>query len=99
MDKLAGLSVLLVEDEYLIALDAAEILKHLGVGKVEIAATLDRAAEHAQAGQFDLAVLDVNTSSPSRLPRPWEHAAYPSSSPAVTNCAIALCLASRVACP
>jgi CheY-like chemotaxis protein len=60
MVDIAGLSVLLVEDEYLIALDAAEILKGLGVAKVETVATFDGAEKQAAAGQFDLAVLDVN---------------------------------------
>jgi CheY-like chemotaxis protein len=60
MNELAGLSVLLVEDEYLIALDAAEILKTLGAKEVEIIATFERAERRAADGQFDLAVLDVN---------------------------------------
>lgn len=60
MTDFAGLSVLLVEDEYLIALDAAEILRRLGVKKVETVATFEGAAKQAEDGQFDLAVLDVN---------------------------------------
>ena len=60
MGDIAGLSVLLVEDEYLIALDAAEILKGLGVANVETVATFERAEKHAVDGQFDVAVLDVN---------------------------------------
>lgn len=60
MQDFAGLSVLLVEDEYLIALDAAEILKGLGVGKVETVATFEGAEKRAANGAFDVAVLDVN---------------------------------------
>jgi CheY-like chemotaxis protein len=60
MDDFAGLSVLLVEDEYLVALDAAEMLKGLGVKTVETIATFERAEKRAVDGQFDLAVLDVN---------------------------------------
>jgi CheY-like chemotaxis protein len=60
MNELAGLSVLLVEDEYLIALDASEILKTLGAKEVEIVASFERAQRRAAEGQFDLAVLDVN---------------------------------------
>jgi CheY-like chemotaxis protein len=60
MSKLAGISVLLVEDEYLIALDVEQILKALGVGSVEIAANWERATERAGDGRYDLAVLDVN---------------------------------------
>jgi DNA-binding response OmpR family regulator len=60
MRDLAGLTVLLVEDEYLIALDAQELLKKLGVVIVETVATFERAEKCAAEGQFDLAVLDVN---------------------------------------
>jgi DNA-binding response OmpR family regulator len=60
MSQFNDLSVLLVEDEYLIALDAEQILKDFGVGNVEIAATLDHAAKCAENGKFDVAVLDVN---------------------------------------
>lgn len=54
------ISVLLVEDEYLIALDAEQILRSLGAADVEIAAGWDRAAQRAKEGTYDLAVLDVN---------------------------------------
>jgi CheY-like chemotaxis protein len=60
MNDFAGLSVLLVEDEYLVALDAAEVLKELGVETVEVIATFERAEKRAADGPFDLAVLDVN---------------------------------------
>src|SRR5687767_9451298 len=68
MNRLTGLSVLLVEDEYLIALDAEQILKDLGVGKVEIIATLEAAEQHAKDGKFDLAVLDVNLNGKFSFP-------------------------------
>jgi CheY-like chemotaxis protein len=68
MNPLAGLSVLLVEDEYLIALDAEQILKDLGVGEVEIIATLDAAEKRAKHGTFDLAVLDVNLNGQVSFP-------------------------------
>ena len=68
MNRLAGLSVLLVEDEYLIALDAAQILKDLGVGKVEIIATMEVAEKRAMDGAFDLAVLDVNLNGQFSFP-------------------------------
>lgn len=60
MVKLDGTSVLLLEDEYLIALDAEQILKELGVQQVEIASTLSEAVDRARAGHFDVALLDVN---------------------------------------
>ena len=36
-----GLSVLLVEDEYLSALDASEMLSEMGAGSVRVAKTID----------------------------------------------------------
>lgn len=60
MASLDGLSILLVEDEYLIALDAEQILKDLGAASVEIAPNLARAKKRAEEGAYDLAILDVN---------------------------------------
>jgi CheY-like chemotaxis protein len=60
MSELAGLSVLLLEDEYLIALDAEQSLKEFGVEHVEIASTLREAERLAAGGDFDVALLDVN---------------------------------------
>lgn len=60
MDNLRGLSVLLLEDEYLIALDAEQLLRELGVEKVEIVASYEAAEKRAHEGQFDVAILDVN---------------------------------------
>lgn len=68
MTTLAGLSVLLVEDEYLIALDAEEILKDLGVEQVEVIASWDAAEKRAKDGKFDLAVLDVNINGQLSFP-------------------------------
>jgi CheY-like chemotaxis protein len=55
-----GLSVLLLEDEYLIALDAEDILTSLGVKEIKIVNTLVGAADAAQNGDVDLAILDLN---------------------------------------
>jgi CheY-like chemotaxis protein len=60
MSDLAGFSVLLLEDEYLIALDAEQSLKDFGVEHVEIASTLQEAEKLAAARRFDVALLDVN---------------------------------------
>jgi CheY-like chemotaxis protein len=68
LNDVAGLSVLLVEDEYLIALDAEELLKGLGVKAVETVATFERAQERAEAGEFDIAVLDVNLNGRKSFP-------------------------------
>jgi CheY-like chemotaxis protein len=68
MVDFAGKSVLLVEDEYLIALDAQLILQELGVETVEVAATWDRAVEQAKNGHFDIALLDVNINGQLSFP-------------------------------
>jgi CheY-like chemotaxis protein len=60
MGDLTGTSVLLLEDEFLIALDAEQILTELGAAKVEIASTLTDAERLAENGRFDVAMLDVN---------------------------------------
>jgi CheY-like chemotaxis protein len=60
MENLDGARVLLLEDEFLIALDAEQILKELGARQVETAATLSEAEERVRAGNFDIALLDVN---------------------------------------
>jgi CheY-like chemotaxis protein len=68
MQNFAGLSVLLVEDEYLIALDAEQILKGLGVETVEIVASFKEAEKRAAGGRFDVAVLDVNINGQYSFP-------------------------------
>lgn len=60
MENLDGARVLLLEDEFLIALDAEQILKELGAEQVETAATLSEAEKRAREGNFDIALLDVN---------------------------------------
>lgn len=60
MESLVGARVLLLEDEFLIALDAEQMLMELGARQVETAATLGEAVERARQGNFDIALLDVN---------------------------------------
>lgn len=60
MGNLNDASVLLLEDEYLIALDAEQILRELGVRRIEMTSTLGEAEERVREGRFDLALLDVN---------------------------------------
>jgi DNA-binding response OmpR family regulator len=68
MSLLAGCSVLLVEDEYLIALDAEQMLRDMGVREVEIVSTFENAQNRTQAGTFDVAVLDVNINGQLSFP-------------------------------
>ena len=58
MRSLDGASVLLLEDEFVVALDAEQMLQELGVVRVETAATLSEAEARAREGHFDVAVLD-----------------------------------------
>jgi len=60
MKDVAGLSLLLVEDEYLIALDAEQMLRDLGAAEVEIVGSFEDAVERTKQGRYDIAVLDVN---------------------------------------
>lgn len=54
-----GYRVLLVEDESLVAMLAEDMLLDLGC-EVTTAMRLEQALAHLAAGEFDLAVLDVN---------------------------------------
>jgi CheY-like chemotaxis protein len=65
MSELNGSSVLLLEDEYLIAMDAEQILLALGAAKVAIAGTIAEAEQLAKAERYDLAMLDVNINGES----------------------------------
>ncbi len=58
MDK----SVLIVEDEPLIADDLLFHLEDIGIEDIEVALRYDQALEKVQQKQFDLALLDVNLS-------------------------------------
>jgi CheY-like chemotaxis protein len=60
MQPFDGLSVLLLEDEYLIALDAEEALTGFGVRNVNIVNSLEDAAKAAAQGGIDVAILDIN---------------------------------------
>jgi CheY-like chemotaxis protein len=52
--------ILVIEDEFLIALDLQRILEELGAGEVVLANTQARAeAALAQNGAFDLAIADL----------------------------------------
>jgi DNA-binding NtrC family response regulator len=60
MQPFDGLSVLLLEDEYLIAMDAEQTLTSFGVGNVNIVNSLDAAEKAADGGGVDVAILDIN---------------------------------------
>ena len=68
MKSFADLSVLLVEDEYLIAIEAEQMLEDMGIKAIEIASTWNAAAERAEEGGFDVAILDVNLNGQLSFP-------------------------------
>ena len=65
---LDGLKVLLVEDEFLIAVDAEDLLRELGASEVSTANTFEEAEARVKAGGFDVAVLDVNLNGKMSFP-------------------------------
>ena len=65
---LGGMNVLLVEDEFLIAVDAEDMLKTLDAAKVSIASTYEDAERSVKEGAFDVAVLDVNLNGKMSFP-------------------------------
>jgi CheY-like chemotaxis protein len=58
--KLAGLRVLVVEDEMMVSMLIEDMLTDLGCTVVGPAARLDEAIDLAKASDLDCAVLDVN---------------------------------------
>jgi CheY-like chemotaxis protein len=58
--KLAGLRVLVVEDEMMVSMLIEDMLSDLGCIVVGPAARLDEALELARTSEIDCAVLDVN---------------------------------------
>jgi CheY-like chemotaxis protein len=58
--KLAGLRVLVVEDEMMVSMLIEDMLTDLGCSVVGPASRLDEAIELAKVSELDCAVLDVN---------------------------------------
>lgn len=57
---LAGLSVLIIEDEFLIAVEAQRIVEEVGATEVHLASTVEDARRRLASGQpVDVAVLDI----------------------------------------
>ncbi|MGO9544922.1 MAG: response regulator [Rhodomicrobium sp.] len=57
---MAGLQILLVEDEFLVALEVEAALERMGCSIVGPFARLAKALQAAQSEQLDGAVLDIN---------------------------------------
>ncbi|MEQ9642841.1 MAG: response regulator [Alphaproteobacteria bacterium] len=61
-------TVLVVEDEALIAFDLEEELTELGYRVVGPAFNVSQGLRHAETGHFDVALLDINLSSGTSAP-------------------------------
>lgn len=57
---LEGIRVLLVEDEYLVAMMAEDMLHDLGAQVFGPADSAEKALQHVEYEEFDCAILDVN---------------------------------------
>lgn len=64
----SGLSVLLVEDQMLIAMDAEAMLTEAGAGRVMTARTVAEARAQLRTGLPDVAILDVNLGAETSIP-------------------------------
>lgn len=58
-NPLAGLRILVMEDEFLIAMDVEELCRDNGAAEVVLVRDLDELTDDAGAASFDAAVLDV----------------------------------------
>jgi two-component SAPR family response regulator len=58
--SLSGVRILLVEDETLVALHLAEMVREFGGTVVKIVSSIDRALEAINGNDVDSAILDVN---------------------------------------
>ncbi|QHL91801.1 response regulator [Sphingomonas changnyeongensis] len=67
-DAIAGLRILIVEDEAIIAMMAEDMLLELGGDVVGIETSLAAALARAGTGDFDIALLDMNLNGENSLP-------------------------------
>jgi len=65
---LEGMRVLLVEDEGLVAMSVEDMLSDLGCTIASQASSLSEALERAQAGGFEVALLDVSLNGKQVFP-------------------------------
>ena len=76
-DILNGLRVLVLEDEFLIAMDVEQICRDFGASDVTIARTLEEAEDALVSIKFDAAIFDLMLNQKSTLglaARLWEQA-------------------------
>lgn len=66
--SLPGCSILLVEDEALVAMLLEELLNEMGCHAVQIASRVETALSSIAAKTFDIAILDVNLKGETSYP-------------------------------
>lgn len=64
---LKGLMVLVLEDEYLIAMEIEDVCRESGAADVRLAGSLDEAVALSEADRVDVAVIDLNLRGESTL--------------------------------
>jgi CheY-like chemotaxis protein len=67
-NQLENLRVLLIEDEVVIAMTAEDMLEEMGCHVAAQASSFNDAMAQAIAGNFDLALLDINLNGTMSLP-------------------------------
>lgn len=67
-DSLEGCRVLVVEDDAMISMMLQDLLEDMGCRVVGVASRLDEARRKSEAGDFDVALLDVNLRGERTLP-------------------------------
>lgn len=61
-------NVLIVEDEFMLAVVLQDMMEALGVSNVSHAATIDEALALIERGSFEFALLDINLGTDNSLP-------------------------------
>lgn len=67
-DPLSGVRVLIVEDEFLVAIQLEDTLSALGCDVLEPAHSMDEAEKAVAESEFDVAVLDINIAGKAIYP-------------------------------
>lgn len=67
-DTLEGLRILLLEDEFLIAMDVELLCRDHGAADVVVKQSLDELQDDGSVADFDVAIIDLMLSGVSTLP-------------------------------
>ncbi|MCU0790703.1 MAG: response regulator, partial [Nitratireductor sp.] len=67
-ERLSGKRILVLEDDFLIALEASEALEHFGATVIGPAHDIDTALELVRSNAIDAALLDINIRGSLSLP-------------------------------